>query len=213
MIRVALVDDHRLFLQGIRSILEGEIGLEVLASLSHGIELLQCLETIRPDVILTDIRMPGMDGISLTRQICKASPHTRVIALTMLDHEQDVLDLLDAGAKGYLVKNVEKEELLSAIHAVARGEYYLSEKFRPIYNQWKKREPKEKSIRLTRRERQVLEHIARGRTSQQIADSLKLSRYTIDTHRKNIHKKLGIRSNIGLVREAARWLDLPRSDP
>ncbi|EAR15049.1 response regulator transcription factor [Robiginitalea biformata] len=206
MIRIALVDDHRLFLEGIRSILDREIGLEVHASVGQGVELLNLLKTTRADVVLTDIRMPGMDGLSLTRQICRSFPNTRVIALTMLDHEQDVKDLLDAGARGYLVKNVEKEELVQAIHTVARGDYYLSRKFRPIYKNWKSQEPRQESVRLTRRERQVLELIAQGRTSQQIAESLKLSRFTIDTHRKNIHKKMGIRSNIGLLKAASKWL-------
>ena len=199
-------DDHRLFLEGIRSILDREIGLEVHASVGKGVELLNLLKTTRADVVLTDIRMPGMDGLSLTRQICRSFPNTRVIALTMLDHEQDVKDLLDAGARGYLVKNVEKEELVQAIHTVARGDYYLSRKFRPIYKNWKSQEPRQESVRLTRRERQVLELIAQGRTSQQIAESLKLSRFTIDTHRKNIHKKMGIRSNIGLLKAASKWL-------
>ena len=207
MIRVVLVDDHRLFVDGVCSILRAEIGIEVLEVLTQGVELLRNMESLRPDVVLTDIRMPGMDGVTLTRELLKTHPRTRVLGLSMLSHETDVMDMLEAGALGYLVKNVEREELVQAIHQVAKGKHYVSSAFQEVFRKWQAREPAPKDIRLTRRERQILELIARGLTSRQIADKLHLSRLTIDTHRKNIHKKLGVRSNVALVKKAQRYLD------
>ncbi|MCW5517314.1 response regulator transcription factor [Muriicola sp. Z0-33] len=207
MIRVILVDDHKLFVDGLVSILTKEIGIEIIATAGNGLELLELMETHNPNIILTDIRMPILDGISLTKHFRKKFPSIGILALSMLDQEEDVIDMLDAGAKGYLVKNAEKEELVRAIHEVAKGNFYFSDKFKNIYQSWSSNSPSNSQIKLTRRERQILELLVLGKTSQQMANALNLSKFTIDTHRKNIHKKLGTKSNFALVRMASRFLD------
>lgn len=206
--KIILVDDHKLFLEGLKSILKDEVGISIVGTATNGLELLELMELHEPDIVLTDIRMPIMDGIAITKLFKKKYPSTGIIVLSMFDQEDDVMEMLDAGAKGYIVKNAEKEELLSAIHAVAKGDYVFSPKFKGIQEKWMAREELVENTKLTRRERQILVLLARGKTSQQMANELNLSRFTIDTHRKNIHKKLGIKSNLTLAKEAAKYVDL-----
>ncbi|MGI9550119.1 MAG: response regulator [Aurantibacter sp.] len=206
-VEIILVDDHKLFLDGLDSILKDELGIQVVGTATNGLELLDLMEKCSPTIVLTDIRMPVMDGIAITKLFKKKYPQTAIIALSMFDQEDDVIEMLDAGAKGYVIKNVEKEELVKAIHEVSKGGFYFSPKFEGIHEKWTAREGKGSTLKLTRRERQILDLLARGKTSQQMADQLSLSRFTIDTHRKNIHKKLGTKSNLALAREAAKYTD------
>ena len=206
-VQIILVDDHRLFLEGLESIMENELGIEVVGTATNGLELLELMEKYQPQIVLTDIRMPVMDGIAITKLFKKKYPRTAIIALSMFDQEEDVIEMLDAGAKGYIIKNAEKEELVRAIHQVSKGGFYFSPKFQGVHERWTAREGRGDVLKLTRRERQILTLLARGKTSQQMADQLNLSRFTIDTHRKNIHKKLGIKSNLALAREAAKYTD------
>ena len=206
MTKVILVDDHILFLDGLATILQNEIGVDVLGKAKNGLELMELIEEgFVPNIILTDIRMPIMDGIALTKLFTKKYPEIHIIALSMFDQEDDVLEMLDAGAKGYIVKNAERSELVEAIHQVRKGDYYFSPKFKGIQKKWNRNKATESSMKLTRRERQILLLLADGKTSQQMADQLHLSRFTIDTHRKNIHKKLGIKSNLSLAKEAEKY--------
>ena len=204
---IILVDDHKLFLDGLDSILKSELGIQVIGTATNGLELLDLMEMHQPAIVLTDIRMPVMDGIAITKLFKKKYPRTAIIALSMFDQEEDVIEMLDAGAKGYVIKNVEKEELVKAIHQVSQGGFYFSPKFEGIHERWTAREGKGTALKLTRREREILRLLARGKTSQQMAEQLHLSRFTIDTHRKNIHKKLGIKSNLALAREAAKYTE------
>lgn len=206
-IKIILVDDHKLFLDGLASILKGELGIQVVGTACNGLELMDLMEKHDPKIVLTDIRMPIMDGLAITKLFKKKHPETAIIALSMFDQEDDVIEMLDAGAKGYVIKNAEKQELVKAIQQVAQGHFYFSPKFKGIHEKWSAREVKSENTKLTRRERQILTLLARGKTSQQMATELNLSRFTIDTHRKNIHKKLGIKSNLTLVREALKYLE------
>ncbi|MDC6387891.1 response regulator transcription factor [Maribacter sp. PR1] len=206
-VKLILVDDHNLFVEGLHTILNDQIGIEVMASAANGLELLDLMEIHRPNIILTDIRMPRMDGIAIAKLFKKQYPKTHIIALSMFDQDDDVFDMLEAGAKGYVVKNAERDELLRAIHEVHKGKYYLSPKFEGIYQRWLEKD-KIAEPKLTRRERQILRLISRGKTSQQISEELKLSRFTIDTHRKNIHKKLGTKSNLALAKQAYKILGM-----
>ncbi|WP_420602856.1 response regulator [Flagellimonas sp.] len=207
-IDLILVDDHKLFLNGLDSILKDEMGIHVVGTATNGLELLDMMEKHSPKIVLSDIRMPIMDGVAITKLFKKKYPTTAIIALSMFDQEDDVIEMLDAGARGYVIKNAEKEELVAAIHQVAKGGFYFSPKFEGIYEKWTARETSDNTIKLTRRERQILGLLARGKTSQQMAEQLNLSRFTIDTHRKNIHKKLGIKSNLALAREAVKYTDI-----
>ncbi|PIF02136.1 MAG: DNA-binding response regulator [Draconibacterium sp.] len=202
-IKIIIADDHQLFIDGIKSILSKEISLSVVAEATNGFELIKLLENgLKPDVIITDIRMPIMNGIAATKIITREYPGIPVLSLTMFDQQADVYEMLDAGARGYITKEVSKEELVKAIHTVVAGKMFFSENLPFDYLKWKKTAKTDTNIELTRREKEILGLIARGRTSFQISKELKLSKLTIDTHRKNIHKKLGIKSNAGLVNYA-----------
>lgn len=206
-VNILLVDDHELFMDGLKSIFDKELNFQVVGKMVNGLQAIQHIAKQQPDVTITDIRMPILDGISLVKQLSESHPNLPVIALSMFDQDADIIEMLDAGAKGYVLKKANSKTLINAIHTVLRGELYVSEEFQNVYKQWKdQKEIEVEKIALTRRERQILELVVKGRSSVQIAETLNLSRYTVDTHRKNIHKKTGIKSNVDLVRLASDWL-------
>ncbi|PWG05626.1 response regulator transcription factor [Polaribacter aquimarinus] len=198
-IKLIIIDDHKLFVDGLIAVLNNEIGIKVIGSGNNGSELFKLLEKgMRPDIVLLDINMPILDGVSTTKLLTKNYPKIKVLALSMHELSIDVTEMLDAGAKGYITKDIETNELITAIHAIKKGEQYFSENLPKDIKKWFYKEHSTKPY-LTRREKEILNLLANGRTSLQMAEKLKLSRYTIDTHRKNIHKKLGIKTNTGLV--------------
>ena len=207
-IKVAIADDHQLFLDGLKSILSKELNISIMAEALNGLELIKLLESgILPDIIITDIRMPIMDGIAATKIITKNYPNIPVLALTMFDQYADVYEMLEAGAKGYVTKDVNQKELVAAIQTLVAGKQYFSKNLPDDIKTWFQSENSADKITLTRREKEILQLLVKGRTSMQMAQQLKLSKFTIDTHRKNIHKKLGIKSNAGLVNYALKTLD------
>lgn len=208
-IKVAIADDHKLFIDGIKSILLKKTDIEIVIEALNGLELLKAIEKgPYPDMVLIDIRMPIMDGIVTTRILTKNYPHIPVLALSMYDQSADVFEMLEAGAKGYVTKEVEKEELIMAIKRLMAGKKYFSKNLKEDFNSWSSETANVENITLTRREKEILVLLAKGRTTLQMAQELKLSKFTIDTHRKNIHKKLGIKSNTGLVNYAIKNMDL-----
>ena len=208
MIKVIIADDHQLFIDGLKSILSKELNISIIAEASNGLELLKLLEADHiPDIIITDIRMPVLDGISATRIISKEYPNIPVLALTMFDQNGDVYEMLEAGAKGYVTKEVNQKELIQAIHTIISGKKYFSKNLSIDYEAWFNTKKNRDRVILTKREIEILQLIAKGRTTLEIAQQLKLSKFTIDTHRKNIHKKLGIKSNTGLVNYAMKHLE------
>lgn len=206
-IKLVIADDHHLFIDGIRSILDQEFDINIIGEAANGLELIKMLDSgVKPDIILSDIRMPVMDGITATRIITKNYPDIPVLALTMFDQHADVSEMLDAGVRGYVTKEVKKDELIKAIHAVVMGNRYFTDAVDIDLTEWEKNRNTNKKVELTRREREILKLIVKGRTTLEIASELKLSKFTIDTHRKNIHKKLNIKSNAGLVSYAMKNL-------
>jgi len=206
-INVVIADDHQLFIDGIKSILSKTIGITIVGEANNGLEVLKLLEQeILPDIILTDIRMPILDGVSLTKILTKDYPKIKVLALSMFDQSIDVFEMLEVGAKGYVTKNVEKKELVLAINTLVKGEYYFSENLPKDIKDWFNKDNVDNEKSLTRREKEILNLLVKGRTSLQMSKQLRISKYTIDTHRKNIHKKLGIKSNTGLVNFALKNL-------
>ena len=206
-IKVLIADDHHLFIDGIRSILSQEINIQIIGEASNGLELIKMLETgLKPDIILTDIRMPVMDGVAATREITRNFPNIPVIALSMFDQEADVYEMMEAGARGYVTKEVKKEELILAIHTIIGGRKYFSNNLDIDLDHSKNIEINHPDIELTRREIEILQLVVKGRTTLEIANQLKLSKFTVDTHRKNIHKKLNIKTNAGLVNYALKNL-------
>lgn len=201
MIHVIIADDHQMFIDGIRSILEGVSDIAIVAEAKDGLDLIKAVEKESPDIVLTDIRMPGMDGIAAAKYLTEHFPNIPILALSMFDQEEDVIDMVKAGASGYILKKAGKEELVTAIHKLVKcGHYYSSSISGKVLKWLEDPEFVESPSPLTKRERQILKLIADGKTSQQIANSLKISKYTVDTHRKNIHKKLDIKTNTGLVK-------------
>ena len=145
--------------------------------------------------------MPGMDGIAAAKYLSENYSNIPVLALSMFDQEEEIIDMLKAGAAGYIIKKAGKDELVKAIKKlVNRGHYYSPSISAKVQKWLKSPEMSEGAAPLTKRERQILKLIGNGKTSNQIANSLKISKYTVDTHRKNIHKKLDIKTNTGLVK-------------
>jgi two-component system nitrate/nitrite response regulator NarL len=200
-IKVLIADDHQLFLDGIKSILHSEMDIEIVGEVNNGLQLIQLLEKgLKCSVILMDIRMPIMDGIVTTRVLTKEYPGISVIALSMFNQEADVLEMLEAGAKGYIIKNAGKDELKNAIRTVFQKKNYFSEELPDsIWRHFQDQEPPTERL-LTKREKDILRLLAKGRTSYQIAEELFISKFTVDTHRKNVHRKLKISSNAGLIK-------------
>ena len=204
-IKIVIADDHQLFIDGIKSILDSEIGISIIGEANDGLQLIKLMDrNEKPDVVLTDIRMPIMDGIVATRVISKEYPDIPVLALSMYNQESDVREMMEAGAKGYIVKNAGKKEMIDAINTLHQRKTYLSKEFGDHLKF--SHTSSENHRPLTKRETEILMLIARGKTSKQVSEQLNISKLTVDTHRKNIHKKLGITSNAGLMKYALQHL-------
>jgi DNA-binding NarL/FixJ family response regulator len=221
VIRVLLADDHNLVRAGIRSLIQGLSGIEVIAEASDGREALSLIEIHRPDVVLMDIAMSGLNGLEATARVVRDFPDVRVIILSMHANEEYVWQALRSGASGYLLKDAGTAELELAIKAVARGETYLSPPIsKHVIDDYIQRVggkvDKEKlegplSERLTQRQREILQLIAEGHTTQAIAQELNISVKTVETHRMQLMERLDIHDIAGLVRYAIR-IGLVRPD-
>jgi DNA-binding NarL/FixJ family response regulator len=202
-LRILLADDHRMFTQSLRTLLERE-KFEVVGEAADGREAVTMAEKHRPDIAVLDVAMPILNGLSAAREIEKVSPRTRLIMLTSFPDEQYVLDALRAGVAGYVLKTRASSDLVHAIHEVSRGSLYLSEGLsRDALRSYLANEAKAADS-LSAREREVLQLIAEGRSTKEIAASLSLSVKTIETHRSRLMAKLGIHETAGLVRYAIR---------
>ena len=206
-IRVVIADDHALIRGGIRLLLERLEGIQVIDEVGDGRSALALLETEQPDILLTDIAMPGLNGIETIDRITQKGLDIKVIVLSMHSNEEYVQKALTAGAKGYLVKGADPLELELAIRAVARGELYLSPAVsKPLIDGFLQHQQghSEKNRELTSRQREILQLIAEGQSSKNIATILGLSVKTIDSHRTELMNRLGIHEVAGLVRYAIR---------
>jgi DNA-binding NarL/FixJ family response regulator len=206
-IRILLVDDHDLVRAGIRSLLQNVQGVEVVAESEDGRGALELIRTHRPDVVLMDVAMRGLNGLEAARLIAKQFPTVRVIILSMFANEEYVASALRSGASGYLLKNSSPAELELALKTVARGETYLTAAVsRTVIEDYKSRlaERLTPLERLTPRQREVLQLIAEGSTTKDIARRLDLSVKTVDMHRAMLMKALDIHDIAGLVRYAIR---------
>jgi two-component system nitrate/nitrite response regulator NarL len=197
-IRVLIVDDHPMVAQGIQSVLESFDELKIVGVLNNGRAVVDQLEKLNPDVILMDLNMPEMGGLTATEMVIERRPGTRVLVLTMHDSPEYISSALAHGAMGYVLKDVPTEEIKLAIDAVMRGEKYLCTGAAGSL------EPKANDAReaLTSREQTVLLQLAQGDSNKDVAKELEISVRTVETHRKNIKRKLGISSTAGLTRYA-----------
>jgi DNA-binding NarL/FixJ family response regulator len=206
--RILLVDDHKIIRDGLRAILEKQEGMVVVGEASNGHEALSLLPKIRTNLAIMDVTMPGLNGIEATRRITSEAPDVKVIGLSMNSDRRYVVAMLSAGAAGYLLKNDAADELIRAIQAVGAGQTYLSPAIAGVVvdtmlNQTAAAEPPRASV-LSSRERQVLQLLAEGRTSKEIAAQLDVGVATIETHRRQIMDKLNIRSIAELTKYAIR---------
>lgn len=209
-IRILLADDHALVRAGFRVLLQSLPNVEVVAEAGEGREALHLIESLRPDIALLDIAMPGLNGLETAARIARDFPAVRVILLSMHATEEYALQALHAGVAAYLIKDADPTELELAITAVSKGETYLSPAVSKHviegYLQHTANDPAKLTPyqRLTPRQREVLQLIAEGYTSQDIADRLHLSLRTVENHRRQIMERLDIHDLAGLVRYAIR---------
>ena len=196
--RVAIVDDHPMVAEGIQSILESYDDICVVATLPNGREMIDGLDTLEPDVILMDLNMPEIGGLSATEMVLERRPQTRIVILSMHDNPEYISSALSHGAMGYLLKDVPTDEIKLAIDVVLSGQQYLCTGAQGSIapNNSETREA------LTDREQTILLQLAQGKSNKDVAGVLEISVRTVETHRKNIKRKLGISSTAGLTRYA-----------
>ncbi len=202
--RILLADDHGVVRNGFRMILAAQLDMEVVGEASNGREAVELAGRLMPDVVVMDVTMPELNGIEAARQIVKAVPKARVLALSMQKDSVYVREMLRAGAKGYLLKDSTEKDLLAAVRAVAQGKGWLSpEVSGAVLEDYRKHVTNPIDL-LTPREREVLQLIAESRTNKEIASSLGLSIYTVEAHRGRIMEKLNLHTIGELVRFAVR---------
>ncbi len=203
-IRVLLADDHRVVLSGFRSMLDAQADIEVVGEAANGREAVELAERMNPDVVVMDVTMPVLNGIEAVRQIVKAVPSVRVLALSMHKDSVYVREMLRAGAKGYLLKDCQEADLLSAVRAVFGGKGWLSPDISDAVLDDYRRHVTHPIDLLSPREREVLQLLAESRTNKEMATLLGISVYTVEAHRGRIMEKLNLHTVGELVRFAIR---------
>jgi two-component system response regulator NreC len=208
-IRVLLAEDHTIVRKGLRSLLDGEAGIQVVGEAADGREAVSKVGQLLPSIVLMDIAMPGLNGLEATRQIRKQFPKVKVLILTMHADEEYILQILQAGAHGYVVKQAAPEELVSAVQAVCRGELFLSPSIsRTVIQEYIRQAEamagQDSYDLLTPREHEVLQLITEGYPPRKIAERLCISVKTVETHRAHLMHKLDAHSTADLTRYAIR---------
>lgn len=220
MLRILIADDHEVARRGIRSVLESHPGWEVCAEAKDGREAVDLAATVRPDLVLLDIGMPNLNGLEAARQILAASPNVAILILTMHDSDNVVREVLRAGARGFLLKSDAGRDLISAVEALQlQRTFFTTRVSQMVLNGFLSRDSRSDSVvrhvdasvdggssmdLLTAREREVIQLLAEGRTSKEVAVTLNLSTKTAETHRTNLMRKLGLHSVADLTRYAVR---------
>jgi DNA-binding NarL/FixJ family response regulator len=204
MIRILIADDHGIVRSGLRMLIERQDDMRVVAEADDGVDALELSQAERPDVAVLDVSMPRMTGLQAAREIRAHSPDTRVLLLSMHDDERYFFEGLEAGAAGYVLKRAADTDLIEALRTVAGGRTFLSDDAQVLLmREWQegRAEPEDP---LTPRELEVVKLIAEAYTNRQIAETLKLSEKTVESHRANVFSKLGMRDRVELVRYAIR---------
>jgi DNA-binding NarL/FixJ family response regulator len=208
MIKIVLADDHPVVRQGLRAVFEAEADFAVAGETGDGLEAVQLVEELGPDVVVLDVMMPGLNGLEVARQVVRRRPQTRIVILSMHANDAYVLEALRHGAAAYVLKGSAPGELVRAVREVAAGRHYLSpplsERAIEAYRSQAQGQTLEPYDTLTTREREVLHLAAEGRQNADIAERLGISPRTAETHRTHIMRKLGLHSQTELVRYALR---------
>ena len=203
--RILIADDHGIVRGGLRLLIERQADMDVVAEAEDGVEAFERALQTQPDLCVMDVSMPRMTGLQAARQIRAHLPSTQVLALSMHDDERYVFDALKAGASGYVLKREVDSALLNAIRAVHRGDAFLTNAVeRSLVREWMSDEASGPSEPLTAREQEVVKLIAEAYTNKQIADALHMAEKTVESHRANVLRKLGMRDRVELVRYAIR---------
>ena len=206
-IKLMLADDHAVVRSGLRMLLDAQPDMEIIGEAETGTEAVTKVQELRPDIVLMDVEMPGMNGIEATQKIKESVPETAVLALTMYEDDQYFFEMLKAGASGYVPKRAAPDELVNAIRTVSKGGVFLYPTLAArLVNDYINRDettPTDDED-LTPREKEVLIQIAEGLTNPEIAEELTISVKTVDRHRENIMRKLNLHSRVDLVKYAIR---------
>lgn len=203
-VRILIADDHQMFIDGLKALLRREKNIQVIGEVGNGADALAFIKKLPPDLLITDISMPGMSGVELTRQVKQLFPEVRVLVLSMYNDREIVNEILMSEAEGYILKNTGRQELLNAIHRIAdNSTYYSNEVLNIMMTRLKKQKVVEKNTALlTPREIEIVKLIMQELSSEEIADKLFISKRTVDTHRKNIIQKTNTRTLVGLIKFA-----------
>lgn len=213
--KLLLVEDHVVIRQGLKALLTAESNIEVVGEADNGREALNQIPKLRPDIVLMDVSMPGLNGIETSRQIQQHYPEIKVVILSMHASPEYIFQVLKNGASGYVLKQSDTSEVLTAIHTVLKGEFFLSpaiplEDIEDYARYVESRGQDQELDLLTSREREVLQLLAEGLSNQEIAAQLNISVKTVETHRSNMMRKLGANNKTELVKYALRkgWASL-----
>ena len=203
-IKYIIADDHIVFRQGIRYTLNADTALECVGEVENGVQLLELLEKVSPDVILLDMKMPEMDGMEATKRIREKNADVKIIVLTMYDDENFVLHMLDMGVNGYLVKNADPDEIIKAIHTVHENNYYFSDlvskiMLKGLVNKNRVQQRTKENVQLNDKEKEILRLICLEHTNAEIAAKVFLSQRTVEGIRSSLLEKIGVRNMAGLV--------------
>jgi len=213
---VVLADDHHILRQGLRALLEAEEGFAVIGEEADGLKVVDMVDRLRPDVLMLDVMMPGLNGLEITRQIVQRGFKTRIVILSMHANETYVREALRNGAAGYVLKDANPAEMLQAVREVHAGRRYLSgslsERAIEAYAHHAQDAPADLYETLTPREREILQLAAESSSIGEIATRLGISPRTVETHRENLMRKLGLQSQTALIRYALRRGILPLED-
>jgi two-component system response regulator NreC len=214
--RIVLADDHPVVRHGVRSLLQSDAELSVVGEASDGIETVQMVEKLQPDVLVVDLMIPGLNGLEITRQVRQRSPATRIIILSMHANEPYVLEALKNVASGYVLKDSSGTDLVQAVRLVVAGQRYLSpplsERAVEAYMMKSQETSFDAYDGLTDREREVLQLAAEGLSNPDIAARLSISPRTVETHRANLMRKLGLKTQTDLIRYALKRGILPMEE-
>jgi two-component system nitrate/nitrite response regulator NarL len=205
-IKLLLVDDHQMLIDGIKALLKDQQQFEIAGEATRSRQALDMISAIKPDIVVTDINMPEMSGIELTRELKRIAPGIKVLALSMYGEKAMISEMLDAGVSGYILKNTGRSELVNALTKISEGGMFFSDevaaemmKAMSVRQQLKQ---EEQQVNLTQREKEIVQLIAKEYSNIQIAEALFISERTVETHRKNIFRKTNTKSVVGLIKYA-----------
>jgi len=204
-IKVILVDDHQMFRDGVKSVLSDEENIEIIGEVGHAKALYKLLESKTPDLLITDISMPDISGIDITKYVSENFPEINILILSMHSNEEFITKALNAGANGYLPKDTSMNELLQAINIIAKGENYFNKGISDtILKSMVNKSKVSKNDTLTSRELEIVHQVVEGLSNKEIAEKLIISVRTVDSHKNNILHKLGLKSSVEMVKYAIK---------